>query len=163
MQSGAAREDFPGDLEVELKKEIFGEEGRGGKHMSLMVRVAWAQAKRQERACVGETTGPAWLTRHVYVMRLSTSGEGTSEMPISRKVNIIASCEVDLKGQECHMKALTSHYPFCKMLWQNKTVSCGQKHLNFGTSQTWTQTYLHHLQIRLSNILACSEPPFIHV
>lgn len=40
MQSGVAREDFPGDLEVDLKKEIFGEEGRGGKQMSLMVRVA---------------------------------------------------------------------------------------------------------------------------
>lgn len=40
MQSGAAREDFPGDLEVDPKKEIFGEEGKGGKHVSRMVRVA---------------------------------------------------------------------------------------------------------------------------
>lgn len=163
MQSGAAREDFPGDLEVDPKKEIFGEEGKGGKHVSRMVRVAWTQTKRQEWARVGEPTGPGWLPRHIYVMRLLTSGAGTSEMPISRKVMIIASCEVDLKGQQCHMKALTSHYPCCKMLWQNMTVSCGQKHLNFGTSQTWTQTYLHHLQVRRSNILACSEPRFICV
>lgn len=40
MQSGAAREDFPGNLEVDLKKEIFGEEGRGGNQVSLMVTVA---------------------------------------------------------------------------------------------------------------------------
>lgn len=74
-----------------------------------MVRVAGEEAKGQEWTYGGETMGPTRLTRCLYVMKLWQVRAGASEMPILRKVMVVAPYNADLKYQEYNMRALTFH------------------------------------------------------
>lgn len=108
-------------VELELKKlEIFGEEGRGGKSVtdgeSSMTK--WKETGRDiDRG----DHGTKLISETCCYCEIMTGGAGASEMPILRKVMIVAPYEDDLKRSGMQQERLNFPLP----LLQNAATKQG--------------------------------------